>query len=89
MSLCKCADSPEHSLLVHTMKVDEGSDKKKTLSAWRLFQILGCKISCVCLFYQVTDVKFVPDSNLLVQTGEDKEVRYVLLEPSDGKISQV
>ena len=44
------------------------------------------KMVCVCLFDQVTDVKFVPDSHLLVQTGEDKEVRYVLVEPSDEKI---
>ena len=34
-------------------------------------------------------MKFVPDSNLLVQTGEDKEVRYVLVEPNEVKISQV
>ena len=34
-------------------------------------------------------MKFVPDSNLLVQTGEDKEVRYVLSEPNDEKISKV
>ena len=32
------------------------------------------RVANVCL--QVTDVKFVADGHSLVQTGEDKEVRY-------------